>query len=125
MDIICQPHRASILSQCKKMAAISAEVRSPSDGDLPAILADEKRVRHLQNTVQSFMNPWTVTSDSLISLSSGRVASAELEKDFVEKQLHPMDLKQGLAKEINTLLEPVRKIMSDKEQLIKEAYPEN
>lgn len=65
------------------MATISTEVRSPRDGDLPAIRADETRVRHLQNTVQSIMNPWTVTSESLLSLSSGRVASAELEKDLL------------------------------------------
>ena len=32
-----------------------------------------------------------------------------LEKDFVEKKLHPLDLKNALAKEINKLLTPVRK----------------
>mgnify|MGYP006288419645 FL=1 len=33
----------------------------------------------------------------------------ELEDAFVEKELHPMDLKQATAKYINTLIDPVRK----------------
>ena len=33
----------------------------------------------------------------------------ELEDAFKARQLHPMDLKQAVAEEINTLLEPVRK----------------
>ena len=46
-----------------------------------------------------------------------------LEKDFKEKKVHPMDVKLALAKEINKLLDPVRKIMKGKEKLVKEAYP--
>ncbi|HOW29347.1 MAG TPA: tyrosine--tRNA ligase [archaeon] len=34
---------------------------------------------------------------------------SELEKDFIEKKLHPMDLKASSAKYIDELLEPVRK----------------
>ncbi len=48
----------------------------------------------------------------------------DLEKDYLAKKLHPMDLKTALAKEINNLLEPIRKKFTGKEQLIKEAYPE-
>jgi len=48
----------------------------------------------------------------------------ELEKDFASKQLHPADLKTALADEIDKLLEPIRKDMSGKGKLIKEAYPE-
>lgn len=33
----------------------------------------------------------------------------EIEKDFVAKKLHPMDLKTAVAKEFNDLLEPLRK----------------
>ncbi|MFH2027688.1 MAG: tyrosine--tRNA ligase [Nanoarchaeota archaeon] len=33
----------------------------------------------------------------------------ELEKAYVKKELHPMDLKQGVVNEINKLIEPVRK----------------
>lgn len=32
----------------------------------------------------------------------------ELEKDFIEKKLHPMDLKNAFTKELNSLLKPVR-----------------
>ncbi|MFC1728495.1 tyrosine--tRNA ligase [Nanoarchaeota archaeon] len=47
---------------------------------------------------------------------------SEIEKDFVSKKLHPMDLKNSASKEINILLEPVRKAIKGKEKLIKEAY---
>lgn len=50
-------------------------------------------------------------------------AYASLEKDFAEKKVHPMDVKNALAKEINVLLDPVRKAMKGKESLIKQAYP--
>ena len=48
----------------------------------------------------------------------------ELEKDFSEKKLHPMDLKHALAKEIGLMTSPIRKAMKGKENLIKKAYPE-
>jgi len=35
---------------------------------------------------------------------------AELEKAFNEKKLHPMDLKNSLAKELDGILDPVRKV---------------
>lgn len=44
-----------------------------------------------------------------------------LEKDFVNKKLHPFDLKNTVAKEINDLLDPIRKDKSLK-QYYKEAY---
>ncbi len=47
----------------------------------------------------------------------------DLEKDFVKKDLHPMDLKQSVAKGLNDILEHVRKIFEKKEKLLKEAYP--
>ncbi len=46
----------------------------------------------------------------------------ELHDAFTSKQLHPMDLKTGLAKEINILLEPIRKKFHGKEHIIKDAY---
>ncbi|MBW2996112.1 tyrosine--tRNA ligase [Candidatus Woesearchaeota archaeon] len=48
----------------------------------------------------------------------------ELEKDYKTKKLHPMDLKQAVAKEINILIAPIRKAMKSKESLVKKAYPE-
>lgn len=47
-----------------------------------------------------------------------------LEKDYQDKKIHPMDLKNALANEINKLLEPIREAMKDKENLVKEAYSE-
>lgn len=53
----------------------------------------------------------------------GYKAYDALERDFKAKRLHPADVKMALAKEINLLLEPVRKSVKGKEKLIKEAYP--
>jgi len=46
---------------------------------------------------------------------------ADLEKDFVDKKLHPLDLKNAVAKEVNLLL---KKFREDKiiHKLYKEAY---
>jgi tyrosyl-tRNA synthetase len=47
----------------------------------------------------------------------------EIAKAYSAGDLHPMDLKQALAKEIDLMLEPIRKDMKGKEKLINEAYP--
>lgn len=47
----------------------------------------------------------------------------QLEKDFLAKRLHPSDLKAAVAIEVNALLEPVRKRMNGKEELIRAAFP--
>lgn len=49
---------------------------------------------------------------------------ADLEKDYLEKKLHPEDLKKALAKELVEILKPVREFFKDKQELIKEAYPD-
>ena len=46
----------------------------------------------------------------------------ELEKTFVKKELHPLDLKNCLAKEVNKLLTTVRKSKKELEILSKKAY---
>lgn len=48
----------------------------------------------------------------------------ELYKAFVEKKLHPLDLKNAVAKEVNLMLEPIRAKFKGKEKIIKDAYPE-
>ena len=47
----------------------------------------------------------------------------ELEKDYIAKKLHPMDLKAAVARDLNNLLEIVREDMAGKENLVKKAYP--
>ena len=47
-----------------------------------------------------------------------------LERDFKEKKIHPLDLKNALAKEINNLLGPVRKRFAHKQDLLAKAYPQ-
>jgi len=48
---------------------------------------------------------------------------SELESDFINKKLHPLDLKRTLSKEINALLAPFRKNFSALQKLHKAAYP--
>jgi tyrosyl-tRNA synthetase len=48
----------------------------------------------------------------------------ELEKAYISGKLHPMDLKQGLAKEITKLTKPIRDEMEKYPDLIKAAYPD-
>lgn len=48
----------------------------------------------------------------------------EIEKDFREKKLHPLDLKNAVAKEISKLLKPIQKHRKELEKLYKLAYPE-
>jgi tyrosyl-tRNA synthetase len=46
----------------------------------------------------------------------------KVEKDFVAKKLHPLDLKNAVAEEINHLLELIQKNKKELERLSKEAY---
>ncbi|HUS51832.1 MAG TPA: tyrosine--tRNA ligase [Candidatus Paceibacterota bacterium] len=46
----------------------------------------------------------------------------EIEKDFVKEKLHPLDLKNSVAKEITKLLKPIQKKKKELEKLAKKAY---
>ena len=46
----------------------------------------------------------------------------EVEKDFVSKKLHPLDLKNAVAKEISVLLNSIQKKRAVLEKFAKEAY---
>ncbi len=46
----------------------------------------------------------------------------KLEKDYLSKKLHPVDLKNTVSEEVNQLLEPVRKKMKGKEDLVTKAF---
>ena len=45
-----------------------------------------------------------------------------IEKDFVAKKLHPLDLKNSVAEEINNLLSLIQKNKKELENLAKKAY---
>ena len=46
----------------------------------------------------------------------------EIEKDFVNKKLHPLDLKNSVAKEISEMLRPIQEKRKELEKLEKKAY---
>lgn len=47
----------------------------------------------------------------------------DIENEFVNKKLHPEDLKKAVAEEIISLLKPVKKELDKKLKIAKEAYP--
>ena len=47
----------------------------------------------------------------------------KLEKDFLDRKLHPMDIKNTVSEEVNQLLEPIRQKMKGKEDLLEKAFP--
>ncbi len=48
-----------------------------------------------------------------------------LENAYAEGDLHPADLKSGVAAQIDQLISPIRNSFEDRENLLKEAYPED
>lgn len=48
----------------------------------------------------------------------------DVEKDFAEKKLSSIDLKQGVAEELIKLITPIRTVLEENQELIKEAYSE-
>ena len=48
---------------------------------------------------------------------------ASIEKDFLSKKIHPLDLKNAVAKEISNLLKPIQKKKKELEALGKLGYP--
>jgi tyrosyl-tRNA synthetase len=46
----------------------------------------------------------------------------DIEKDFIDKKLHPLDLKNAVAKEINELLKSIQKSKKELEKLSKEGW---
>ncbi len=46
-----------------------------------------------------------------------------LEKAYASGKLHPADLKNAVAKELNNILEPIRKSFANKKALLEKAYP--
>jgi len=48
----------------------------------------------------------------------------EIEDAFANKEIHPLDLKKAIAREVNLLLAQVKYRMKDKSALVEEAYPD-
>ncbi len=46
-----------------------------------------------------------------------------LERDFINKKLHPADLKNTVSFEVNKLLDPIRRKFKSKQKLVSKAYP--
>ncbi|XP_049332864.1 uncharacterized protein LOC111197609 isoform X2 [Astyanax mexicanus] len=81
--ILSQHERAAIARQCESMAGKSPEIRKRKDLDTTRIHADEKAVTRIISTLDSMLNPFDTHRDGIVCLSSGAVATEEVQKDLL------------------------------------------
>lgn len=65
----------------------------------------------------------TIKRDSKFGGNVSYEDYAQLESDYLAKKLHPMDIKNTVAEEVNKLLAPIREKMKGREKLIENAFP--
>ena len=73
-------------------------------------------------TFNTYLNTNGLVTFNGPAVMAGFAESKELEKDFAQKKLHPLDLKNALAKELNLLLKPVRDKQKVLEKISEKAY---
>lgn len=78
-----QPDRAAIASQCDCLAGLSDITRQHKECDPPHMLAHEKAVQQLIQTMDSMINPFDSQMDGLVSLSSGMLATDDVQRDLL------------------------------------------
>ena len=76
--------RITFLRQLREMVHIGASDVNHADLQQPRIIKDERDVKSLQDLVENnWINPFTGEHDNLLSLSTGKVATADVEKDLL------------------------------------------
>ena len=90
------------------------------------ILAFIKNVLIPINCLQTGKETFEITRPEKFGGNTLYESYEALEKAFVDKEIHPGDLKMSAANALNKLLDPIRKEFEDpaKQELIKNAYPE-
>lgn len=84
--ILAQPDRAAISESVREMADVRCNVRAPKALDKTRWSTDEQCIQDIQSTVASMINPFSYSSNELVSLSSGAVASADVTSDMLSAQ---------------------------------------
>ncbi|MEW6063486.1 MAG: tyrosine--tRNA ligase [Nanoarchaeota archaeon] len=85
---------------------------------------DNSFLTFIQHVIFSLNDKFVVKRDKKFGRDLIYNKYSDVERDFVARKLHPMDLKSSVAEEINELLEPIRKRFKTKQKLIEKAYPE-
>lgn len=80
--ILSHPERAAITRQCEMMAGILPEERAHKELDKTRMIKDRLSVESLLVTVESMVNPFQ-TSEDLVCISSGVVASKKVKEDIL------------------------------------------
>ncbi|MAG52736.1 MAG: tyrosine--tRNA ligase [Nanoarchaeota archaeon] len=86
-------------------------------------IKDNGIISFVENFIFPFKGSLKIERPSKFGGNKNYSKFSSLKKDFMAKKLHPMDLKQAVANELNELLEPVRKKFEKRKDLLKEAYP--
>ena len=81
--ILAQPDRCAITRQCEILAGISAEAQGSKNLSHSSMIRHEEMVQSVISTVESMINPFESDCDNLLSISSGCVASEQIEEDLL------------------------------------------
>lgn len=84
--ILAQPQRAAVTRKCEEMAGYNSDMRSPKDLDPSRMMADEVSIQGIMQCVESMVNPFQDSSDELLCLSSGLVATEEIKSDLLQAE---------------------------------------
>ena len=81
--ILSQNERAAIVRQCESMADTTHNVRSRKELGKCRIVADERCIENIISVIESMQNPFDARHTDLINISSGVVASSEVQNDLM------------------------------------------
>ena len=82
--ILSQHERSAISKRCEEMAGQGEKTRRRKDLDKTWIKKDEEDVRSVISCIEARINPFEESNERLLHISSGVVASKEVNKDYLE-----------------------------------------
>ena len=81
--LLAQPDRAAVSLKCQEMVSIRSNTRTPKGLDRTQKEANEQSVQNILSTIESMIKPFNHNSEELVSLSSGLVASSDVQTDML------------------------------------------
>ena len=85
--LLAQPDRAPVSQKYQEVVSISSNTRTPKGLDRTQKEANEQSVQNILSTIESMINPFNHDSEELVSLSSGLVASSDVQSDMLEAEV--------------------------------------
>ena len=108
--ILSQHERAAITRQCEMMAGKSPDQRKRKDLDKTITQNDEKAVNSILSTIETMINPFDMSQDDLVCVTSGVVASVEVKSDLLNAGAKGESVLKDFMDE--RLLSPVKDVFS-------------